>query len=60
MRNNGKVSNYGRIVKANCPQRRKSFMLYLTARSFGRQLQLMVKLLAEELYLFYYILNHHH
>jgi hypothetical protein len=37
------VSNYGQIIRANCRQSWKLFMLYLTA-IFGHQLQLLVKL----------------
>jgi hypothetical protein len=58
MRNSGKVSNYGRIISVNRRQRLKLFMLYLKAKSFNRQLQLLAKLRVK-VYVSR-ILNHHH
>jgi hypothetical protein len=51
MRNCVKISNYGRIIRENCRQRRNFFMLYLTGKSFGYQLELMIKLRVKEVYL---------
>jgi hypothetical protein len=52
-----KVSNSGRIIRVNCGQKRKFFMLYLTAKSFSHQLQFMVKLSLKEVCLFHVFLT---
>jgi hypothetical protein len=60
MSNSGKVNNYRRIgsvsrdscIRANCCQGRKLYIIYMTANSFNRQLQLFVKLGEKEVYLF--------
>jgi hypothetical protein len=56
MQNSGKVSNYGWIIR-DCCQRWKLFMLYLTDKSFSRQLQLLVKLRVKEVHLFHIFLT---
>jgi hypothetical protein len=57
MWNNGKVINYGQITTANCRQRQKLFMLYLTTKSFSHQLQMLMELRVEEVYLFHVFLT---
>jgi hypothetical protein len=48
MRKGGEVSNYERVIRENCRQIRNLFTLNLTAKSFSRQLQLLVKLGVKE------------
>jgi hypothetical protein len=62
MRNSWKVNEYGRVIRANCRQRRKLCMLYLTVKSLSHQLQLFIKLRVKEAYLYHVfvttIINH--
>jgi hypothetical protein len=47
-----KISNYGQIIRANSCQRWKLFTLYLMAKSFSHQLQLLVKFTVKQVSLF--------
>jgi hypothetical protein len=49
--------SYGRIIRANCHQRRELFVLYLTGKSFGRQLQFLVKLRVKEVFVLHVFLT---
>jgi hypothetical protein len=48
MRNSWKVINFARTIRENCSQRWKLSILYLTAKLFNKELQLLVKLRAKE------------
>jgi hypothetical protein len=55
--NSERVNNNVRIIGTNCRQRWKLFMLHPAAKSFNHQLQLLVSLRLEEVYLSHILLT---